>query len=445
MRPKPIRISRASRANSEPRETITGSEKGESKSESGKWASEAFGFLRFYQRVGNQLWGLILIEIGWAVLVLLIAKMLPEQGQKKIHHKSIIDIFLIGAAGLALCWCFSSGVYLYARLLLGRILSGLAALLFYLAFWVLFVLRFLFLFSELRRTRKRLRDEETAAEKKEPIEAAAEKPPASPEIEAEVKKLAKLERDKACDEKALELLDEKAKQLNAPWTLKVARTFETLALPCALGLSRLKLGGRIGLAPIYSFTFEEDRKAAKAPLQAFATGVDRLQNKLQYLVSIQLVRFEVLPPAVKVTTSRRAKMLRSVFGLDAVLWGSYVSIDPPLIAMQIETARAKPKDEKDAWIRKLEIFKGLDPIENEGIIVDQEDTLDAYVAVAMALVHALNAREFRSGGLFSKPFDRLGLYDSSNRNAIITTLVEDGLFALPAVPLKRGAELRRCF
>ena len=146
---------------------------------------------------------------------------------------------------------------------------------------------------------------------------------------------------------------------------------------------------------------------------------------------------------MKVTTSGRAKMLRWLFGFDAVLWGSYASIAPPLISMQIETARSKPKDEGNAWSRtwrKLQIFEALDQIENEGVIVDQEDMLDAYVAVAMALVHALNARDFRHGEMFGEHLDRLRLYNRSNRNAIITALVEDGLFALPIVPFRRDAE-----
>jgi hypothetical protein len=67
--------------------------------------------------------------------------------------------------------------------------------------------------------------------------------------------------------------------------------------------------------------------------------------------------------------------------------------------------------------------------------------LDAYVAIAMALVHALNTRDFRrGGGVFGVQLDRLRLYNRSNRNAILTALVEDGLFSLPAVPLRREAE-----
>jgi hypothetical protein len=78
--------------------------------------------------------------------------------------------------------------------------------------------------------------------------------------------------------------------------------------------------------------------------------------------------------------------------------------------------------------------------ENEGIIVDQEDLLDAYVAVAMALVHALNARELRRGGVLSQQLDRLRLYNWSDRDAIITALIKDCFFALPAEPLRGGAE-----
>ena len=139
-------------------------------------------------------------------------------------------------------------------------------------------------------------------------------------------------------DKARALVDRIAKKRNAPWPLKFARAFKRPIQACVSGLSWVRSGGRIGLAPIYSFTFGEDQRAAKAPLQTFASGVDRLQNKLSRLASVQLMQFEVLPIAVNVTTRRRAKMLRWLFGFDAVLWGSYVSTEPPQIAIQIETA-----------------------------------------------------------------------------------------------------------
>ena len=163
-------------------------------------------------------------------------------------------------------WCFSSGVYLYGRLLLARVLSGLATVLLTLAFWLLMVLQLLFVSRELDRALKRLRNEEKVAEKKEPSAAATEKPPVAPENEADFKKRAKAEqrkRDEARMEKANDFVQAKMKQPNASWPLRVARAFDPPAKACVDGLSSLKSGGHIGLAPIYSFTFEEDRNAAK--------------------------------------------------------------------------------------------------------------------------------------------------------------------------------------
>ena len=226
-------------------------------------------------------------------------------------------------------------------------------------------------------------------------------------------------------DKARALVDRIAKKRNAPWPLKFARAFKRPIQACVSGLSWVRSGGRIGLAPIYSFTFGEDQRAAKAPLQTFASGVDRLQNKLSRLASVQLMQFEVLPIAVNVTTRRRAKMLRWLFGFDAVLWGSYVSTEPPQIAIQIETARPKPENDETAWSRAwrdLDLFGELSEIENEGIIIDQEDMLDAYVAIAVALVHALNARSSRHSHHIFASLDKLGVNSRKNRNAIVAAL-----------------------
>jgi hypothetical protein len=415
-----------------------------SSSKSGKWAAEAFGFLRFYQRVGNQLWGLILMEIGWAALLLLVSKLLPDEGPRRLRGAAITDIFLIGGIVIALWWSFSSGVYLYGWLIVQRVLRAGALLVLYATFSLLAAVRLIFNWREVNRTEKRLKDEEEAAEEKVPVPPAREETPMTPEAELNKKKTEEEAlRDKSRFLKAVKLVDEKSKKPGVPWPLRVGHLFERPMEGCIKLCARLKSGGRIGLAPIYSFTFEEDSKAAKAPLQAFAAGVDRLQIKLRHLVSIQSLRFDVLPTAVNVKTSRQARLLRGLFGFDAVLWGSYVSTDPPEIALQLEAARPEPKKEESDWNRTwhdLDLFKNVSQIENEGMVIDQDDLLDAYIAVAMAMVHALNAREFRPGGPFGGKLDMLRLYKYSDPRVIISALVTDGLFSLPAEPLRRTAE-----
>lgn len=422
------------------------SENEEAESESGKWAAEAFGFLRFYQRVGNQLWGLILMEIGWAALVFLISKMVGEKGENKIHHVAIIDIFLVGSLIVALCWCLSSGVYLYAYLVLKRIAMGIATFLLFTAVGLLVIIEGVFKYGAFKRIERRLRLKEEAKTNRL-AKTTDEKPLVKPEIETALRKRltqeAQQKRDESRTSKAWKWADWIAKQPGAPWPLRVARVFDRTGKICVFGLRWLKSGGRIALAPIYSFTFEEDRNAAKAPLQAFAAGVDRLQNRLSRLPSIQLIQFEVLPVALNVMTARRAKTLRWLFGFDAVLWGSYISTQPPKIAVQIDTARPRTEDEESAWDRtwrSLDLFSRLDEVENEGIIVDQEDALDAYVGISMALVHALHARSFRRRGALFAPLDKLGFYNRSDRLAIVTEVVKDGLFALPAAPLRSPAK-----
>lgn len=429
------------------------SEQDDAESSGGKWAAEAFGLLRFYQRVGNQLWGLILMNIGWAALVLLIAKLLPDEGEKEVHHLRLIDVFLLGALVVTFCWVFSSGLYVYGRIVLERILRAIGLLLLLIWFVLILAIQLVFQLREYGRIEGELRrEEEKAAERRKAGERklTGEQPVATPTpaVAAERKKRAAAQQKKEHEQrvaKAFKLLDEKANRPDAPWPLRVAKVFDPLTAACIRGISWLNSSGRIGLAPIYTFTFEEDRNAVKAPMQAFASAVDRLQYRLQNLSAARRIRFDPLPAAVSVTTARRARLLRWIGGFDAVLWGSYTSTRPPRIAMQMEVARPQPKGDEDDWSRTwndVDPFRTAAPA-NEGMIVNQDDWFDAYIAVAMTLVHAINARELRPtiGGAWGAKLDRIRLYSDAGLRAIITALVEDCLFAMPAGALSDGSEV----
>ena len=56
----------------------------ESKAE-GKWMAEAFDFLRLFRRVGRNGFGLLILEIGWALLVLLLGQLPHPDGPPAVE------------------------------------------------------------------------------------------------------------------------------------------------------------------------------------------------------------------------------------------------------------------------------------------------------------------------------------------------------------------------
>jgi len=85
----------------------------------------------------------------------------------------------------------------------------------------------------------------------------------------------------------------------------------------------------IGLAPFHSYSFEEEQKSAKAPLQIFAAAIRRLRLGLSDRKIVRHISFIVIPDIVSVESEESARRWRALFGMDTLLWGSYLSTSPP--------------------------------------------------------------------------------------------------------------------
>ena len=197
--------------------------------------------------------------------------------------------------------------------------------------------------------------------------------------------------------------------------------------------------GRIGLAPLYSYTYQEDEKAVKASMQLFTLASSRLSLTLRQHPAARRVGFSVLPPQVPVRNNVQVQVMRWLFDFDALLWGSYVSSEPPRIWLNIERRLAPiSADSTDSErCAEIEAFRAGQVGDDLAMVtIDQRDPLDAYIVLLVTLIEALRSRELKKRfRLYPKVFDSLALSARSERQAISRHLVRDVLLRLP--PMER--------
>src|SRR6266404_9475379 len=93
----------------------------------GTWAIEAFDFLRLFRRVGKSFLGLLLLQIGWTVYILLLDKIIganpdPASTAIPLWPRSALRLplafssntfLVVGSILIVVGWVFYSGFYQY--------------------------------------------------------------------------------------------------------------------------------------------------------------------------------------------------------------------------------------------------------------------------------------------------------------------------------------------
>jgi hypothetical protein len=204
-------------------------------------------------------------------------------------------------------------------------------------------------------------------------------------------------------------------------------------------LSRVLSHGRIGFAPLISHSYIEDLQATKAPLQIFAAAVEQIRIHLQDLQPIPWVRFKTLPPRCQVLTTPRAAFITRLFDLDVLLWGSYLATDAQKIWLNIHqhsskaTRRNIDDGSSDEHMRMYRLQRDLFPnelrINSPALIISQDNALDAYIILVVAVIRVLQQRRAKRGR-FSY-LDQLSLIPHDILDDLITHLVETLFLNLP--------------
>ncbi len=379
-----------------------------------RWAQEAYAFLALFRRVQNRLAGLLMMQIGWAVLLVLVAQFagkdktpaLSVPGIKALQDIPLGTVYLPGAFLVLLWWLFASRAFGLIRLFALRSLRPAAGALLWLSWFVLLFVTLPYLVVALVVETLRF----NAWKKRQ-------NPQWLTEYEPELK-----------EPGLMEIYQEQTKR-------RLDKPYDVVAAWIARTRLNIASAATIALSPFYSYSFEEEQKSAKAPMQVFATAIARLRMALGELPTIPHVGFVTAPDIVRIDSNDRAQAVVRRYGVDTLLWGSYVTAEPPRIWLNIQT-RPDPHPEK----RDSDRRDAMDPLVTRPIvdvmmIVDQDDTIDAYIVI---LVSYLRTLEWRKQVRWGKP-QKLRFWQSedvlswsaSDRKTVFVSLIVPLLASLP--------------
>lgn len=434
---------------------------------SDKWASEVFGFLRIFDRVGTQVPGLLLMLIGWAAFLSLVVNLssgnaapaidVPQWsgGQIRMIPVPLSTIVTIGSLGIVAIWSARSGAYLWLWGPLTYVLRIIGIVITHVTVWGVVVLSELLTHLSRRLLIRSLFeidiDAVTTGNKLKIINRNQLDNKKAPEAlrEALMSQEVKV-KDQASKNQASEGIEvdlgigeafevqesgvtwfvntkdgpfwlqskEKGKeqvlQISEPRWRK--RSFANVqnGLEAKVDvlqdkvfaiywwlLTRLAGRGRIGLSPLYSYSYAEDALAAKAPMQAYARAISRLYYVLRDSDVERHMLLEPLPMMLRVKSRRQARLARKWLGVDLLLWGSYVSAEPPVMLLNFDyqfrkVIQAEREDTKSSvsedFSTALDPFGELSYLADGAVIVDQRNLVEVYIAMFMSLALALRAR-----------------------------------------------------
>lgn len=442
----------------------------------GKWAAEVYDFLRLFRRINTSIYGLLLLEIGWVLFLLLVSQLTPSDGDTPIiptivllGQKSlpVIDLLIPGSVFLGLLWAFGSGLWIYIWLPIKRLLCSLLILLIYLEILALLLLTVLLLpvtwpleFFLSRRWLRRLNPKDRAEIKeiliketqaKVEFEALLQDRPAIVSLlgYGDYELWLKSKRNQLSTEEQTALwnrVGERCLHKKAAEEATVRRLFllDWMKERNSNWLQNLSSRAVIGLAPLKTFSYREDLNAAKAPAQIYATAIERLRWQLATWKVLPHLEFQILPEHLAPKNSSEASWLRRALGLDVLLWGSYLVDDPQRIWLNMERAlrvdekeRLQKGDEENHKRRTADVFRVSLDIDAPTIVINQQNPWDVYVALLIAILQTLYARKKS----WQAPINRFtpdmltfgGIYE----DRLIEHLVEDAFFAYQALPSEK--------
>jgi hypothetical protein len=424
-----------------------------------KWAAEAYAFLSLFSRLRNRLYGLLMLELGWGLLVRLVLPL--SDGSNSGAHSaaaahaptgiSALEVFLIGAAAIALYWLLSSGCLKIACLCFARVgrplmsnvlvgsflLIGIMTLPFYgLAILVDFV-RFIY-WQKRNYPDARLDAMQTkiAAPSLQEIYEKERKSIAETPTSFEHWKISKGNAWISGEETriALPVLNNVFKS-EVKWHADWLWTFSANLV----GRWRTQLDSMalVGLAPFHSYSFEEEQKSAKAPLQIFAAAIRRLRLGLFGRKIVNHIRFIVIPDIVSVESEETARWWRALLGLDTLLWGSYLSTSPPRIWLNLES-KLQLKDEPNKAEDDERAEVDWDPMRPEDLDfamleINQDDPIECYLVILVCFLRTLQLRPKPQKFLFWEARDALAWKHSSGE-MIFLRLVRPIISRLDGLP-----------
>jgi hypothetical protein len=371
-----------------------------------KWAQEAYASLALFRRVQNRLSGLLFMQIGWAALLVLVAQFTGKDktpainvaGIDALQDVKLSALYPIGVLLVLLWWLVASHTVRLLKLFTLRLLRTPASLLLGLSWYLLLLmtLPYFIIAVLVQRWRfnrwKARQDRKWLAEYEPRLKDSG--------LREIYEKDAKWRLDKPYD-------------LAINWLIRKRQNIVSTAT--------------IALAPFYSYSFEEEQRSAKAPMQIFATAITRLRQALADLPTVPYMRFVTIPDIVRIESDDHARIVVRRYGIDTLLWGSYLSAAPPRIWLNIQSRPNPGEKQSEASARDPKHPLLPRRVGDAMMIVDQNDTVEAYIVITLSYLRTL---AWRAAGWnspqkswFWRVYDRLSLSFDDRKQVFLRLII----------------------
>ncbi len=407
----------------------------------GKWAAEVYDLLRLFRRIGRSVIGLLFLELGWLLYITALSKLAYNTSTGsgttatasrgltlefpwptgsfaqpfKLVNVQLVALYFSGALLILAAWLFYSGMYRYLSVPLWAILKVVAIIVYVVVVVIAAIINIPMLLFTVPLERWQLN---TYLKKNG--------------FTNEVLQGMDIEKRENIRKDALE-------KISGRWVIR-----ENARGALTSFVSRSISRGKIGIAYLVSDTYDEDLQASKIPRQAFSYGIERLKYKMRNFDLVNFVKYDFLPPQIIISNSKRAEIIRRLFGLDVLLWGSYVAGNKDIIWLNIQVNRTlisaaerknekKTEDEKEKEreVDESRIFPHRFDINPQTILMNQNEPLDAYAVIFLSMLIVLQIhRKKREDDRLMRSLDRIAVA-WHRKDDIIFRFIEDTFLPIP--------------
>lgn len=403
----------------------------------GKWAAEVYDFLRIFQKINSSVFGLLLVQIGWILFLILLNKLFPS-GENfppaslnipGYGDTKIINTYIPGAIIICLFWVIWSRFYIYLVLPIAGIIRKLVRNKYFGALIVLpiallnWVLHIFAVPLEKKLAGKKLNkiiDKESASDilfNKNTkrlkflfrINAEEAKSEARMIFGQKLGRLY-LDSDNLSDDEFDDLIVNIKKKLlydNAVEECGFNRDF--LSKWFSRVIREWVSKAHLGLAPFSTITFEEGQNAVRAPSQLFTPSIQHLKWNLAHWELLYLFEFIYLPNHFIPDNSNSAELQRKLIGIDTIIWGSYLSDTSNLIWLNF-ARKPRAKSKKDYKRTASTLFPLVFEFEIPLVVIDQGNIWHIYGVLVLSLIETLKSRgKPNSGSIPLRFWDELSV------------------------------------
>lgn len=389
----------------------------ESETQSGFNARE---YLRLFRQEGRSLAGLVLLEIGWVLLLVLASKLTGAAGEGAAEHGKVaqpsvwsvplnfLEIWAIGGLSILFLWLLYSGLFSQALRIVYTPLRPLLHFLFTIVIVLIGVLDAIVSAILAALTKLGLSDLKKAHRREWIEKKRKEKPDSSEEEASEAYDQWVAELKAKEGEDALEKLILKQKRFD-PFAI-VWRMWQSVG---GYVLTPTQSSVRIGIAVPVIYAQTGGRSVRAAPfvnlLRAYATAKSRAKR----LPAMANVRMIILPIVVPIPSHERARIWARLLSLDMLIW-----CDVPVNARESahvflqefpRWGSEEPEEDRfgTAYQRTFFPFNTTElRIDPPAFALGAGDEIGAYAGLLIAVALAICKRQHRTYISWLKTWDR---------------------------------------